>query len=464
MTSRWKQGLPTAIAFLAILAFFLNFAREGVRTHFAADDMMNIGQYWTRGWWLTLAENLRFWSASRPMGGLYYMSLYRMFGLNPLPYRVVALAFLFGGAWLSYLVAALLTKSRAIALVTGIICCAHQTMVDVYFGTDTIYDILARFFSMLALLLYIRIRERGRIPSAWQALPIVLCFAAALDAKEISVIIAGSVVSYEVMFHGWPRSWNWLKQEGLVPALLILAAMVYTAGKVFGPNPLADLDAYRLVLSKDRYLDNNLAYGASMFQQYFFTSRGSLIAIDIALLLLLSHGRAAVRWGAFFVLTATLPISFIVTRGGSSLLVPLFGWAFLIPVLVASIWTPSWKYSGWAARISLALVLIVYMQRTIWYWRDKPQFFFKGQEKTWRVITQLKDLHFQPKHGSRVIVVNDPWPDGWDMTFIAELAWDDPSVAITMSRRLPSPPGPEELAKYDSVLEFEGDGSLRLVR
>ena len=457
MNNRWK----TAAAFLAILAYFLYFAREGVRTHFAADDMMNIGAYWTRGWWLTLLDNLRFWIAVRPLGGLFYMSLFRMFGLNPLPYRILALAFLFAGAWLSYLVAELLTKSRAIALVTGIICCAHATMVDVYFGTDTIYDILARFFSMLVLFLYIRIRDRGDIPSAWQASAMVLLFAAALDSKEISVIIAGSVLTYEVMFHGWPRSW---KREGLVPLLLIAFAAIYTAGKILGPNPLSNLEAYKIVLSKDRYLDNNLAYGKSFFYEFFFGSRGALLAIDLALLLLFSHRSAAVRWGAFFVLTATLPISFIVTRGGSSLLLPLFGWAFLIPTLVASIWTPSWKYSKWAARISVAALLLVYLHRTIWYWKDQPQVFFKGQEKTWGVITQLKELHFKPKPGSRVIVVNDPWIDGWDMTFISELAWDDPTVAITMSRRLPSPPGPEELAKYDSVLEFGADGKLTLVR
>ena len=464
MTNRWKNG----IAFLAILSFFLYFAREGVRAHFAADDMMNIGLYWPRGWWLTLADNLRFWAAVRPMGGLFYMSAFRMFGLNPLPYHVVELAFLFGGAWLSYLVAELLTKSQMIALVTGIVCCAHATMVDVYFGVDTIYDVLARFFGMLLLFLYVRIRERGEVPSIRQVLLMVLVFAAALDSKEISVIFAGSVLSYEVIFHGWPQSWNgtqsWLKKEGLVPALLITAALLYTVAKVFGPNPLANLESYRLVPSKDRYLDNNVAYGASIFFLYFFTSRTSLVAVDIALLLLFSHRWAPIRWGAFYVLTATLPISFIVTRGGSSLLVPLFGWALLIPTLIASIWTPSWKYSKWAIHISLAVLLAVYLHRTTSYWRDKPEVFFKEQEKTWRVITQLKALHFQPKPGSKVIVVNDPWIDRWDMTFISELAWDDPSVQITMSRRLPAPPGPAELAKYDSVLEFGANGNLRMVR
>ncbi len=465
MTDRWKKGLPGAIAFLALFAYFLYFARGGVRAHFAADDMMNIGQPWARGFWLTVADNLRFWStAVRPMGGLFYLSLYRMFGLNPLPYRIVALAFLFGGTWFSYRVAELLTKSRAIALVTGIFCCVHATMVDVYYGTDTIYDVLANFFSLLTLLLYIRIRERGQIPTAWQTLLIVCCFLAALDSKEISVVIAGSVLSYEVIFHGWPRRWSWLKQEGLVPALLAAVAAVYVTGKIFGANPLSNLEAYRIVLSKDLYLDNNVAYFRSFFYESFIDSRSGLLALDIALLLLLSNRRPAVRWCVFYVLTATLPISFIRTRGGSSLLIPLFGWAFLIPTLVASIWTPTWKYSKWAINLSLTAVCLFCVHTTYGYFRPQPPVFFKNQEKTWRVITQLKALHFQPKHGSRVIIINDPWQHDWDMTFIAQLAWDDPSVGITLANRLPAPPGPEELAKYDSVLEFGPDGELRVVR
>jgi Dolichyl-phosphate-mannose-protein mannosyltransferase len=465
MSNRWKQALPNTIAFLAMLAYFLFFARDGVHAHFAADDMMNIGQPWARGFWTTVGDNLHFWStAVRPMGGLYYLSIYRMFGLNPLPYRIVALAFLFGGAWFSYLIAELLTKSRAIALATGILCCVHATMVDTYFGTDTIYDILARFFSMLALLLYIRIRERGQIPSVGQTLLILFCFAAALDSKEISVIVAGSIVSYEVIFHGWPRRWSWLKQEGLVPALLVGLTLIYVVGKIFGANPLSNLEAYRIVLSKDRYLDNNLAYFRSYFYESLIDSRTGLLALDIALLLLFSNRLPAVRWATFYVLTATLPISFIVTRGGSSLLVPLFGWAFLVPTLVASIWTPSWKYSRWAIRLSLALLCLYCVETTYGYWKPQPPVFFKNYEKTWRVITQMKNLHFQPKPGSRVIIFNDPWPHDWDMTFIAELTWDDPSVQITLANRLPVPPSPEELAKYDSVLEFGPDGEPRVVR
>jgi hypothetical protein len=458
----WTKRIPTAIAFLAILAFFLYFAHDAVHARFSSDDPMNLGGYWKRGLWPTIADNLRFWSSAyRPMGGLYYLPLYRMFGLNPLPYHIVALAFVFAGIWLSYLVAMLLTKSRAIALVTGIICCAHAEMPDVYYGANTIYDILARFFCLLTLLLYIRIRDRGEVPNLRQAFFILAAFAAALDSKEISIIAAASVLSYEVIFHGWPRHWTWLRREGLVPTLMIIFGLAYMAGKILGPGSLSSMDSYRLAFSLDRYLDNNVSYTTRFFYQFLFDSRGGLIAVDIALCLLLGHDRPAVRWSAFYVLTATFPISFIPGRGGSNLLLPFFGWALLLSTLIASAWTPSWKYSKWAIRTSLALFCLLFMAITVTYWRFNPPVIARTQAKTWDTITQLNNLHFQPKPGSKVIIVNDPWEKDWDMAFIAELVWNDPSVEITLSRKLDAPP---DLSRFDSVLEFGSDGVLRKVR
>jgi len=157
-----RNRLPDAAALLLLLGYFLYYARPALFTHFAPDDMMNIAHYWARGWWHNLVDCLTFWSAQyRPAGGLYYLSIYRIFKLNPLPYHAIALAFLFGGTWLGYLVSRLLTGSFAIAVATAILFCAQANMVDLFYGTDTIYDILASFFSMLALLLYVRARTGG---------------------------------------------------------------------------------------------------------------------------------------------------------------------------------------------------------------------------------------------------------------------------------------------------------------
>jgi hypothetical protein len=326
MKMSWKSRAPSAVAFIILLVYFLSYALSALRAHFAPDDMMNLAGYWSRGLWRTLADNLAFWStAYRPRGGLYYLPLYRVFGLDPLPYRIAALALVVAGVWASYLVAARLAKSKAVGLAAAILCCAHRRMADVYWNNSTIYDILARLFVMLALLAYIRIRDRGKVPNSWQAVMILLLFVAALYSKEIAIIAAPALLAYEVFFHGPPRHWNWLKQEGAIPLGAVSLALLYAAGKLLGPHALSNDEHYKIIYSLARYLDNNVSYAATILYHVLIVSPRGLIAADLAMLLLLFTKRPTLQWCAAYILVATLPLAFIPTRGGSSLLLPLFG-------------------------------------------------------------------------------------------------------------------------------------------
>jgi len=56
---------------------------------------MNLNGAAIRGLPLLLLDNLRFWStAYRPFGGVFYASLYRVFGFHPLPFRIACFALL----------------------------------------------------------------------------------------------------------------------------------------------------------------------------------------------------------------------------------------------------------------------------------------------------------------------------------------------------------------------------------
>ena len=95
---------------LVVAAYFLYFAIPALRAHFAADDMMNMGKCWLRGFPGTLLDNLEFWSAAyRPTGCLFYLPIYHGLGMNPLPYRIAVLLLIAANIWLSYGVAELLT-------------------------------------------------------------------------------------------------------------------------------------------------------------------------------------------------------------------------------------------------------------------------------------------------------------------------------------------------------------------
>jgi hypothetical protein len=61
------------------------------------------------------------------------------------------------------------------------------------------------------------------------------------------------------------------------------------------------------------------------------------------------------------------------------------------------------------------------------------------------------------------MILDDPWP-GWDMIFISELVWNDPTLDIYLSSKIPSLASPEELAKMQAVLKFAPDGTLQIIR
>ncbi len=69
-----------------MLANVLWFARRGVLSYFAIDDMMNMGGYWATPTWKLVGAQFAFFSSYyRPMGALFYLPLFHLFGFNPLP-------------------------------------------------------------------------------------------------------------------------------------------------------------------------------------------------------------------------------------------------------------------------------------------------------------------------------------------------------------------------------------------
>jgi len=96
---RWRKA---AVAILFVAYFFL-ISWDTVTAHFAPDEMFAIWWYWHPPPMHLLVSQFTLWSGSlRPMGGLFFLSIYLVFGLNPVPYHVVLLLLLLAGAYLMY--------------------------------------------------------------------------------------------------------------------------------------------------------------------------------------------------------------------------------------------------------------------------------------------------------------------------------------------------------------------------
>jgi hypothetical protein len=79
---------------LFIARWFLYFAGRGIWAPISGDDLMNLHGYLLKTPRTLFLDNLRYWStAYRPLGGLFYAGLYRLFGFTSLPFGWPVLRF-----------------------------------------------------------------------------------------------------------------------------------------------------------------------------------------------------------------------------------------------------------------------------------------------------------------------------------------------------------------------------------
>ena len=113
----FKPRLIPSLGVLTVLLYFGHFVLPGLHGRFNNDDPMNLYYYWSRGGWALIQGLVLFFTTySRPMGGVYFYSLYELFGLNPYPYHVVITLLLLVNVFLANCCARLLsfrTRSRA---------------------------------------------------------------------------------------------------------------------------------------------------------------------------------------------------------------------------------------------------------------------------------------------------------------------------------------------------------------
>lgn len=433
------------VSALAIAIYFLYFAIPALRALFTPDDMMNIGRYWTNGFWGSWWADLP-WAGNRPVAAGFYLPIYYLFGLNPVPYRAVILVILAANVFFTFKIVDGLTGSPAVSALAAMLGCANAGMVAIYYNTAMIYDVLAYFFTAAMLWSYIAFRRGGGDLGVARTALVILLYIAAIKSKEIAIVTAGWILGYEVLFHRPPRL--------RVPAILLLVSLLSLAA-LLSPHALAAQSGYRLDLTPHRFVVNNSLYANELFYTRFFHDWRELLFAWLLLTAICAILRRRDLWWSWFaVSTATLPVSFTVfPRDGASLYVPLLGFSILFGILAAGFF----KRPGlqWTAALVIATL---WSHSTIWRWRPVAQALLDDHRLTWSVIRQLHDLPHPAPH-SRVIILRNPFED-FDMAFIAMLTWSDHSIDIYLANKLNHPPNPGD---YNWILDFEGE-TLRVVK
>ena len=243
--------------------------------------------------------------------------------------------------------------------------------------------------------------------------------------------------------------------------------LVYLYGKVLRPDALMQIEGYRPVLSLQRFLDFQILSWSDLLLTWNRFGWRTVLGICIVLSFFAWRLRRPVlRFCWLFFLIAPLPIEFLVGRTGACLAIPFCGLAIFVAVTFVGLTRALANLLRWRLCREIVFALICLSALALWARQNhtvkqlyvKPAMDETGRE-TWAVIEQLRSLdpHIRPR--SSVVFLNDPF-EGYDMAFIAEAFFRDPSLVIRLGRKTPI--SQQELAAADYLFTFDGGSLVRL--
>ena len=141
------QRLLQVLGALIICGWLFAGAGDGLNASFTTDDLVNMTSYQSRTMLELIEDNVLYFSPSyRPMGALFYRPLFAVFGLTPLPFRIVSVVLLTINLGLAFTVFRWIAGSGHIAALATLMFTFHPRLVDLYWSSGTIYDILCFTF------------------------------------------------------------------------------------------------------------------------------------------------------------------------------------------------------------------------------------------------------------------------------------------------------------------------------
>lgn len=471
----WRKPAGAVI----LLAYFAYFNWSFLKIPFAADDMMNIGRLWmTPSGGLVLA-NLALWRAgTRPMAGIFYLPIYHIWGLNPMPYHAFMLLILLGDVYLTYRFAKALGAGELVSGLSALLMCFHYGLGNLYYDTAFIYDVLCLFFYLAAFIWYARVRKQSRLLRGWETAVFLGLFVCALGSKQMAVTLPVMLLVYEIIWHTpKPRGWSdigaWLLRPGRIVVYSGLLTLVYVWGNLHGPDALANLPSYKPVFTMARALD----FQQRQFITYFFAWhhmgwRPILIVWAVMAYLAFRRRQPILVFCFILALVAPVPIEFLEGREGACLAIPYAGLAVFASVVFVALARglsrivsrePPLRRIGRRPVFAALIVLGVYL----WAQENahlKRLYLDTGLKDyaplTARVIEQFKTLNPHVRPNTRVLFLHDPF-EYWDLVFIADLWFKDRTLTIFSQRRTPLPP--DVIARIENVFDFQ-NGKLVRVR
>lgn len=463
-----SHGLVRTLLVVAAVVYLFAFAGDGLHAPLTGDDLMNTYQYWAHPLSQVIKEGLLFFPAeiARPLGALFYSPLFALFGLNPVPYRIVCLALLLANLGLLYAFCFRLSRSREVGVVACLIGAYHAHLGDLYYNSGAIYDLLCFTFFYLALNYYFRIRDTGAYPGLWQSVTLLALYMAALDSKEMAVTLPVLVVIYELLFHRPGPLSGWPAREGRFLLLTVPVTAVYILSRVAGPHRITTNPAYYPHVTWNSFMTSWAHYVNNLFYNSIQFGRTRIIILWAVLLIVaLAARRRELIFAWLAIMLGVLPVIFIEPRGLYAIYMTLPAWylfaavclALLRDLLIRYFHTLSSAFQVDARQLALflaVLLLVIPIHRNQkLYVRPPP-----ATDPARLVYEQLIATRPSMPRSGRVLFLSDPFdPADYTLTFLFRLHYRDKEIQVDRVKVLGAEPNGEARKSYQHIFTFTGD-------
>jgi hypothetical protein len=319
-------------------------------SYFWLDDFNNL--YWVQrqsGW--SMLGNVVNPASDffRPFGMLCYWILFKLFHLNALSYHILAWTLHAANATLLYILLSRIVESRFAAAIGVVLFAFRSDFADIYWSFGFIFELLACFLMLFALLLHIKQKK-----SVSTILVILVIAILAIKSKEMAITLAAVLVFYDICFSKRPDRTALIEFCGL--AVITLWFVQFKLLAMRGDS-----------LEHPYYMDLSvLTFGRGYgwyFDRLFRTPLrwGAWMSISSLLFLWMLYKRE--RRGIFFLgytFITLLPVIFLVNhRGEFYWYIPFFGFAGLVAVGTHALCRRLQKWTGAAPVLGFVAFVVL---------------------------------------------------------------------------------------------------------
>ena len=432
----------TLAATLVIVIYFLLLAHPNRALYFNRDSVLAIAflhGYGQVPWGVQLVKALTVFTGEyRPMAGLYLRTLFAIFGLNPVAFRVAAVLVLLCNLALAARWFRLLSQSGFTAAAAALLFAFHPRLAEIYYADGAIYDVLCLFFFLLALGCYTHIRQDGRVLSTRDLLVVAAFYGAALGSKEMAVTLPAVLILYEGIFH--PRFRD-LRRRGLPILVLALMTALCLVWKVLIPNPMSSnvnqgyAPHYQPSFIAQQYLEHFRA----IFQ--FDGLSGPVLgaALLFALLLALVLRDRVMAFGLLFTVLTLAPVCLVREVAGAVIYLPLLGMALYGGSFLSRL-CGLLKARAPGSRAPVAVPIVIFGLLAIALYAGQASRaaslsapYLPEQQALRALADAARAASSTLPPGSRILLENAPdEPASWMPLFLLRLAYRNPTLWVDL--------------------------------